>query len=347
MNYLSAQLSRILFLAAFILLPLLTTAQRKNIWIDTDIHLGRFGRDVDDGIAVLQALRSDKVAVKGISLTLDVDYGYQVTQKLTERCSKVVPIYKGAKSYKVLGKETEAVKALTEALSREKLSILVLGPMTNIASVIRLHPELKSQIQEVVFCGGRQPGERLNPGNGKLNLLDVNFERDPTAFQLLFETDIPIVLAGYEASSTIYFDKDDIQFLKVSSDKTDRWLYKKMRNWQKLWKITLGSTHGFIPFDAVTLSWLTNPDYLLYYPDIPASIEQLPNDSRLFKLAAPHKPYLQVSYNYPSSRTVQYCYGVQPALKESMLYSLKKPSHPDIPINPKSDLVKHLKKPAF
>lgn len=316
-------------LTILVIAPLLATAQRKLIWIDTDMHLGRFGRDVDDGLAVMQALRSDKVAVKGISFALDIDYGYRVTQRLLNRCGQSVPIYKGARSCRALGKETDAVKALTEALRKERLSILVLGPATTIASVLLLHPELRQQIQEVVFCGGRQPGKRLNPAKGRINLPDINFERDPVAFQQLLNANVPVVLAGYEASSTVYYDKEDIQFLRESADKTDQWLYRKLRQWQKLWRITIGSKEGFIPFDAVTAGWLTSPGYLLHYKDIPVAIERLPNDSKLFRLNNPKKPYLQVSYNYKSGNRVHYCYGVLPEFKQVMLQSLRGLSNSD------------------
>ncbi|MDB5242725.1 MAG: nucleoside hydrolase [Spirosoma sp.] len=329
MNRVVPDLKRTILLAAMLITPMLGIAQPKSIWIDTDIHLGRFGRDVDDGLAVMQAIRSNQVVVKGISLTLAIDHGYKVTSQLLERCGKSIPLYKGASSYRGLGKETDAVKALTEALRKERLSILVLGPATNIASVLLLHPELQQQIVEVVFCGGRQPGKVFNPATGRINLPDTNFERDPAAFKLILETNTPVVLAGYEASSSVYFNKEDIQFLKESPNETDQWLYKKLRHWQKLWRIALGSKRGFIPFDAVTAGWLTSPEYFLYYKDIPVAMKLMKNDSKLFRLFHSKKLYLQVSYNYLPAKTVQYCYGIQPEYKQVMLQSLRGQSYSD------------------
>ncbi|GAA4405370.1 nucleoside hydrolase [Nibrella viscosa] len=314
---------------ALLLLSLITNAQRTAIWIDTDIHLGRFGRDVDDGLAILQAVRSDKVTVRGISFALNSNHGYRITQKLLQRCGKTIPLFKGASGSKLLGKQTEAVEALAEALRKEKLSILILGPATNVATVLMRYPELQHQIKEIVFCGGRQPGRLLNPAKGRINLPDINFERDPNAFQLIMGTDIPLVLAGYEASSTIYLDRQDIKFLQESSDKTDQWLYHQLRQWQKLWKIALGSPKGFIPFDVVTAAWLTDPDYLLYYKNIPVRTEHLANDWKLHRLIQPEKLFLQASYQYSSARIANYCYGVKPEYKEIMLQSLRGYFPPD------------------
>ena len=315
-------------LTILVIAPLLATAQRKLIWIDTDMHLGRFGRDVDDGLAVMQALRSDKVAVKGISFALDIDYGYRVTQRLLNRCGQSVPIYKGARSCRALGKETDAVKALTEALKR---TLIYSGTRSGYYYCFGLAASSRITATDTGGYLLWRPTTRktLNPAKGRINLPDINFERDPVAFQQLLNANVPVVLAGYEASSTVYYDKEDIQFLRESADKTDQWLYRKLRQWQKLWRITIGSKEGFIPFDAVTAGWLTSPGYLLHYKDIPVAIERLPNDSKLFRLNNPKKPYLQVSYNYKSGNRVHYCYGVLPEFKQVMLQSLRGLSNSD------------------
>jgi pyrimidine-specific ribonucleoside hydrolase len=57
---------------------------------------------------------------------------------------------------------------LYEALKKEKLTILALGPMTNIATLIQNHPDI-IQIK-ISICAARTPGLLFNPGNGKLNV---------------------------------------------------------------------------------------------------------------------------------------------------------------------------------
>jgi pyrimidine-specific ribonucleoside hydrolase len=55
--------------------------------------------------------------------------------------------------------------ALYEAL-KKKLTILALGPMTNIATLIQNHPDIIPQIEKISICAARTP--TIQPGNGKL-----------------------------------------------------------------------------------------------------------------------------------------------------------------------------------
>lgn len=56
-------------------------AQKKKVWIDTDIMIGNSkgvaANEVDDGIALLMALENqDKLDINGFSLISYLDYGY-------------------------------------------------------------------------------------------------------------------------------------------------------------------------------------------------------------------------------------------------------------------------------
>jgi pyrimidine-specific ribonucleoside hydrolase len=55
-------------------------------------------------------------------------------------------------------------------LKKEKLTILALGPMTNIATLIQNHPDIIPQIEKISICAARTPGLPFNR-NGKLNVL--------------------------------------------------------------------------------------------------------------------------------------------------------------------------------
>ena len=79
--------------------------------------------------------------------------------------------------------------------------MLAIGPVTNVATVVKNHPELANQIDEVVVCAGRTPGFPFRPGLEKVTVGDYNFERDPEAFRVLFDAGIRVVLSGFECSS--------------------------------------------------------------------------------------------------------------------------------------------------
>lgn len=302
----------------------------EKVWIDTDIAIGKFGRDVDDGIALIMALKSDKLEIVGISLVTWPNYGYKVTQKLLGwyNDGSEIPVYKGVTSADIPNyRQNEAVDAMAEALRKHEMTIIALGPVSNIALMLQRYPELAPRIKNVVWCAGRQPAQKFAPGNGKVNVCDCNFEEDPEAAQILIAADINITLAGYEPASNIYLSKTDIAPLKNSGNKGDRWLYKQLSKWLKIWRVGIGSTEGFIPFDAITLGSFISKDYMQVYENIPVQISELKNDSWLWSFKKV-KPYLLVSESFKSSNDVDYYYHTDPDYKQFILDNLYAPSQP-------------------
>lgn len=306
-------------------------AKPRRIWFDTDIMIGlpeRAPREVDDGVTLIMALRHpDKVELVGISTVTYVDYGYDVTQKILgyyNKTGKRIPVYKGSNSGQDTGVENEGTKALAEALRKEKMPILALGPVTNVATVVKNHPELAAQIEEVVVCAGRTPGFPFRPGLEKVTVGDYNFERDPEAFRVLFNAGIRVVLSGFECSAYLLLGKTDIDFMASSTHEGDKWLYSLLRPWQERAK-TLFGVEGFIPYDVTPLGYLTHPDYFKYYRDIPVRINIKPNDSTIGSTATrKEKPFLEVSTDYTDTQwRATYAYKTLPGFEEIVIESLK------------------------
>ena len=323
----------IAFIIFSILFGKIASAQPRKIWIDTDISMGKLGRDVDDGIALIMALRSEAVSVRGISLVFgnssDMDYAYEVTQGLLrwyQQDGEPVSVYRGAGGSQELGKCNAAVEALAQALRAEKLTIVALGPATNIATLLMLYPELASQIEQIILCAGRTPGQHFRPGHHNINVCDCNFEKDTKAFKEVLSAKVEVVLSGYEPASYVYLSKEDLQPLKNSSSEKDHWVYQQLREWQLLWKMVLGSQQGFIPFDAVTMGYLIAPGHLQCHQDMPVKIQTLRNDARLFSRRR-NKPYLLASYDFDTTQKVNYCYQALPALKKLILNLLTEDKH--------------------
>ncbi|HLL97341.1 MAG TPA: nucleoside hydrolase [Spirosoma sp.] len=319
---------RLLFLVLF---PTLLMGQPRRVWFDTDIMIGlpeRAPREVDDGVTLIMALRqADKIDIVGISTITYVDYGYDVTQKILgwyNKTGKTIPVYKGSESAANTGVETDASRAIANALRKEKLTILALGPVTNVATVVKNHPDLISQIDEVVVCAGRTPGFPFRPGLEKVTVGDYNFERDTLAFRVLFDAGIRVVLSGFECSAYTLLGKTDIDFLEKSANEGDRWLYAQLRSWQVRAQ-TLFGVEGFIPYDTTPLGYVTHPQYFKYYRDIPVRINIKPNDATIGASASVrNKPYLEVSQDYKDTKwRAIYAYKTLPGFEEIVIESLK------------------------
>jgi pyrimidine-specific ribonucleoside hydrolase len=93
-----------------------------------------------------------------------VDYSYDVINKILKwhHRGAAIPVIRITKADD-LGVENDGTRALYEALKKEKLTILALGPMTNIATLIQNHPDIIPQIEKISICAARTPGLLFNP----------------------------------------------------------------------------------------------------------------------------------------------------------------------------------------
>ena len=318
---------RFVLFICFALLSLSTTAQKKRVWIDTDIMIGKFGQDVDDGLALLMLLRDSTVQIEGISFVGKIDYGASIAQKLIRNYAsdQNIPLFKGAKNSSQFLEETDAVKGLAEALENGPIVIFALGPLTNIASVIQLHPKLVDNVKQVAFCGGRRPGQifRVTETGGVFS--DYNFDLDPKSAERVLESKVPIHLAGYDCADNIFLSKKDYQHLKQSNKKMDRWLYRKLNNWRNLWKMFAGSKQGFIPFDCATVSSMLYPSDFQIEQSIPAYIKERENDTKN-TVKTKTKPYLEVDMNNVGIN-VSYCSEAKNHFKVRLLKALNHPAY--------------------
>lgn len=76
--------------------------------------------------------------------------------------------------------------------SDEPITIVPIAAMTNIALLFALYPEVKSNIREIVMMGGS-----VTRGN-KGVMSEFNVATDPEAAAMVFNSGVPIVMAGLD-----------------------------------------------------------------------------------------------------------------------------------------------------
>jgi pyrimidine-specific ribonucleoside hydrolase len=76
----------------------------------------------------------------------------------------------------------------------------------------------------------------FNPGNGKLNVFDYNYELDTKSMDVL-NSPIPLVFAGYEPSSYTHIGNIDLASLDRSE--ADKWLFDVVQRMEKTRSILL------------------------------------------------------------------------------------------------------------
>jgi len=290
----------------------IASRERSQVWIDTDAGFGIPGLDVDDGWAMVAAFHSKSLQVVGVSAVFGeapMDDAYAVAGELAGLFGpSELPVYPGAESPRDLGRETNAAKALAVALQHQPLKILALGPLTNVATVLRLHPELQKQIVEIVAVAGRRPTERLawNTADTKLSV-DPNFARDPEAFRtVLAASSVPLTLVPLEAASNVRIGEGELHRLEAGGEAA-RTLAGPSREWLALWRERFG-IEGFSPFEAAAAMVLSTP-----------AVAHCGSEPAEIVLALPEGPYLLASPSFHGNRVVRYCAALHPQFKEALL----------------------------
>jgi inosine-uridine nucleoside N-ribohydrolase len=184
-----------------------------KVIFDTDC--GFFG---DDGAALVMVLRSpDKVQVAAITAVSGNVWAAESAGYLTEILGLLghpeikpyvgaqTPLIHTADMAKLEGPlefqgafgnpakfappgRPGALDALAAAVQQNPghITILALGPMTNVALLLRLHPDLERKIKRIVFMGGNVHV----PGNASA-AAEFNFWFDPEAAQAVLRSRIP------------------------------------------------------------------------------------------------------------------------------------------------------------
>ena len=92
--------------------------------------------------------------------------------------------------------EMSALEAQRKILSEsdEPITIIAVGPLTNIAILLKAYPELKSKIKQLLIMGGG-----LSTGNHTA-AAEFNFLADPEAAHIVFSSGVPIIMAGLDVT---------------------------------------------------------------------------------------------------------------------------------------------------
>jgi len=300
------------------------------VWIDTDPAMGEPDRDVDDGVAMIQAFHSPELAIRGISVVFgntSLERAAPIARDLTGRFAPHgVQVWSGAASSADLGRETDASRALAAALARERLTVLVLGPATNVATVLKNHPGLASRITRIIAIAGRRPNQRFTTGTvNTKGHRDFNFELDPDAFEILLRSRVPLVLHPFEISSKIWILGSDLDRL-ARGPAAAQAIAVPARAWLKLWQ-ALFSVDGFNPFDTLAIGYVVSPAGF-ECEDLPIAIEIRPDDVTepgMQGTAPSKKPFLVVSPTLKTGdpdRRARYCSSAPDGFKAELLQRL-------------------------
>lgn len=247
----------------------------SRVWIDTDAACNGLNGDPDDCFAMLVLLHSPDVEIVGISTVFGnapLSVVDRTTRDLVGRVSGSPEILVHSGSATALEAERAtpiepAHAALERALERGPLTIVSLGPLTNVAATLRRRPDLVDNIGLLVLVMGRRPGHVFHPAEGRNSsgilfghgpiFRDFNFAKDRTSAAIVLRLAERISLTPYAAARDVMVTGPDLARMGGGSPAA-AWLAERARPWLDYWEEDIGLP-GFYPFDALAALYVLHP----------------------------------------------------------------------------------------
>jgi len=249
----------------------------SRVWIDTDAACNGANADPDDCLAMLVLMNAPDLEIVGISTVFGnapLSIVDRTTRDLVGRVagSSNIPVHSGSSRALNVGRTTAvepAHAALERALERGPLTIVSLGPLTNIAATLHRRPELADNIGLLVSVMGRRPGHVFHPAEGRRSgailfghgpiFRDFNFAKDRISASIVLGLAQHISLTPYAAAREVMMTRRDLVRMK-NAHGAAAWLAGKVGPWLDYWEADIGLS-GFYPFDALAALYVLQPQH--------------------------------------------------------------------------------------
>ena len=198
---------------------------------------------VDDTLALLLAQQIDTLEVKAITTVAGnapITHTFRNGRDVMDYIGAEIPVYRGAEKPLLRTLKTAAhihgedgmggvvlpeskqpveTEAAWDAIHRialeEKgeLTLIAVGPMTNLAIALSKYEDLPQLIQRVVIMGGAAIGGNVTP------CAEFNIYEDPEAAEMLFTSGIPVHMCGLDVTMEAYMTREEIEGLATLGSK--------------------------------------------------------------------------------------------------------------------------------
>ncbi len=229
----------------------------KKVVIDSDPATGVPYRDVDDGLAFLVLLAVANIEVQGITIThgnVGVDTGFEVAKKLMDLIHSDVPVYKGAACKADLGVFNPAVEYLIETVRAHpgEISLLGLGPLTNIATAMQLDTGFSANLKELVIMGGSFHFWPFSTFG------EFNFHMDGRAASIVLQSSVKKTVITMDVCSKAVFRREQLAMLKMKEGPVSEYLIQVISPWLEINRKVFFQAQGFFPWDVVAAAYLAD-----------------------------------------------------------------------------------------
>ena len=132
------------------------------------------------------------------------------------------------------------------------ITLIALGPLTNVARVLIREPRFKEWVKELVVMGGA-----VEVAGNKTPYAEANIYADPLAAEIVFSSGIPTILVGLDVCNPVYISRDDIPW-PPGRTRTELLAKRILTNWFA----RDGNRDRYRLCDPVALVALLNPELI-------------------------------------------------------------------------------------
>ena len=214
--------------------------------LDTDI-----GDDIDDAIALCLALQCPEIKLLGVATVFkNVEKRANMARAILHAAGRDdIPVYAGESrclrqtemfrkkidfdvlpwtyieeldAYaKDMGKDAIDFYIETLENAKEPVTIVTIGALTNVATLLRRRPDLIPKINNFTIMGGAYD----------MNFQEYNFSCDPEAVNVVFESKVPVTAVGVDVTFKCAFSEENRKRVVESTSNVLKLLVKITKRW--------------------------------------------------------------------------------------------------------------------
>ncbi|WP_024747340.1 pyrimidine-specific ribonucleoside hydrolase RihA [Levilactobacillus namurensis] len=150
-----------------------------------------------------------------------------------------------------------AIELIAQTLreSTTPVTLVVTGPMTNIALFLRVYPELKTKIAQIVYMGGAMGLGNWTPS------VEFNIYVDPEAAKIVMNAGIPLVMAPLNVTHKAQILKSEIAEIGQIDNPVAHAFADLLSFFERYHEAPKWGFKGAPLHDPCTITWLIHPEW--------------------------------------------------------------------------------------